>query len=563
VTYPATRPRMLQTRTPRSARLASMLALAGCSGVAANTNGAGGPPQVEASAQQFAAAIVTPDAAADRADANGAAWRVIEVPAIGDSRIVRTPDGWFALSRHLSGYGKVVGNAESTLYRSADGVRWSRIPLQGGDDDLNLRGLAYGGGRYVMVGTRHARGVVSSSKDGERWSEALQPVGDASDIWRNVVFAGSHFYGLGTRALGISGDGERWDVRVISTVQPEAVAFGDGRYVLVGSGPVQISEDGERWRENALDCALPGACISDPDGNVGQSYHSRAIFAEGRFFTEQLSSADGTHWVAAPDRSPVAYEGGYFLGDVSLAAGLEAWVKDGPIERLRLTRPARAAVTAEGRGLQSIGLLPEGARPDQVDVSFDDGLDCTRARCIILDRFLLLVPPPGAAPLPDRVPRDAAGAPLLSDECPVSNQIFCSDYVARSNCTCHADAPRVPRDCGDVGRYACAGAFTARPDEWPVSEVGAAGCSCDAVDPNQPPTFGLPCTATASQCQSPLACLPIAPPPSYGPPAEPPLICTSACNTDADCPSWQATGYCAGDVHLRCSDGTCQPRDCE
>jgi hypothetical protein len=52
-------------------------------------------------------------------------------------------------------------------------------------------------------------------------------------------------------------------------------------------------------------------------------------------------------------------------------------------------------------------------------------------------------------------------------------------------------------------------------------------------------------------------------PPYSGGPVAPLYICTASCVTDADCPSWEATGYCAGPVRLACSNGSCQARDCE
>jgi hypothetical protein len=159
------------------------------------------------------------------------------------------------------------------------------------------------------------------------------------------------------------------------------------------------------------------------------------------------------------------------------------------------------------------------------------------------------------------VPRSAEGAPLLSKECPVSSQLWCDDYEGRSGCVCHPEAPYGPQSCQDVSQYRCAGRFSPRPEEWQLDEVAQAGCSCDALDPNQPASFGRACEADASACTAPLTCLSVDPLPSGGPPSSR-SICTSACRVDADCPSWQATGFCAGAVSLRCSRGSCQPRSC-
>jgi hypothetical protein len=449
------------------------------------------------------------------------------------------------------------------LYRSTDGVHWRSLPLAPGQDDLQLSALAYGAGRYVMLGTRTgARGVSWSSTDGEHWTETAQP-NDSVNLWGRVGFAGDYFFGLGFQYLGVSKTGEAWQNVRITNVQAQAVAYGNGHYLLVGSGPNQVSDDGLNWRESLTQCGLPGACITDPSGGVSQSIQYNALFAEGRFFTDQLSSADGVSWQAMPERFPSAYVSGRFLGPLGLTT-LESWTSGGAVQTLRVVRPARAAVTASGRALTSIGVLDhEAPLPETVNVEFEDGLDCETARCLVVDHRLLLVPPAGTPALTDRVPRRADGAALLSAECPVSSMIFCADYAARSGCECRPGAPPSPVGCDDVSQYRCAGAVTAQGNEWRVAEVAQAGCSCDAVDPNQPPSFGLSCSAGGNECTAPLACLPIESPPSPGPPLEQRSICTSACSVDADCPTWQATGFCAGAVHLRCASGSCQPRSCD
>ncbi|HMI91900.1 MAG TPA: hypothetical protein VK509_11080, partial [Polyangiales bacterium] len=133
-------------------------------------------------------------------------------------------------------------------------------------------------------------------------------------------------------------------------------------------------------------------------------------------------------------------------------------------------------------------------------------------------------------------------------------------------------APRAPAQCDDVSQFTCEGAFTHRADEWDVDDISEGGCSCEGSDPNQPATFGLPCeaipdgapTPDPTRCKAPLKCLPVQPPFSNGgPPSPAPLICTAACVTDSDCPTWQATGFCAGTVTLTCASGSCQPRTCD
>lgn len=141
--------------------------------------------------------------------------------------------------------------------------------------------------------------------------------------------------------------------------------------------------------------------------------------------------------------------------------------------------------------MTSVGVLDREAElPTHVSVVFEDGLTCKTATCVIVGSRLYLVPPSQTPPLEDRVPRQANGAPLLTDSCPVSSKIFCDDYAARTGCNCDSGAPSGPDECQDVSEFACEGAFTQSGDEWKLDEVAQAGCSCTAVDPNEPATFG-------------------------------------------------------------------------
>jgi len=494
-------------------------------------------------AEQFDAASASADLPVDGADLNGAAWRVIEVPSAGSTYLERTPSGWLALSYRTPDSKSAY--YESALYRSADGVHWQGIPLGQGRESLRLESLAYGSGHYVMFGETARGNVIWSSLDGEHWTEQPQP---REFGW--VVHAGSLFFGLGSTVLGVSETGESWDRVPLDNAAPIAVAYGNGRYVLVGDGPRLFSEDGRTWQR----------------GVAEDSEWSGVLYADGRFYMDQQSSPDGITWEALPERSPSAYVSGHFLGWSRTSPGLsapklESWTSSGPKTTLRIVRTVPAALAASG--WDTPGLLdPDAPFPDRVDAEFDDQLDCTTATCVQVGGFLFLVPPPGTAALPDRLPRRSDREPLLTPECPVSPMVFCDDYGARSGCECHPQAPKSPEQCPEVSQFGCAGAFSPRGDEWPLPEVAEAGCGCDAVDPNQPPSFGIPCVAGDTLCTAPLSCLSVDSVPSIAP-SSGRSVCTSTCSTDADCPRWEATGFCAGSVRLRCSQGTCQPRSCQ
>jgi hypothetical protein len=84
------------------------------------------------------------------------------------------------------------------------------------------------------------------------------------------------------------------------------------------------------------------------------------------------------------------------------------------------------------------------------------------------------------------------------------------------------------------------------------------GCSSadDPFDRNRPATYGSHCRSNAD-CASPFTCL--------GPPDAGPYwpICTLRCNAVADCPTWSATGHCAGPVTPSCDNAFCDYLRCE
>ncbi|MDD9942951.1 MAG: hypothetical protein OXU20_18060 [Myxococcales bacterium] len=492
-------------------------------------------------------------------DSSGGPLRVVEVPSLsGKPSIVSTPNGYFALSRHTFSSGKATLGYTSALYHAVDGVHWRRVPLAD-SSDLELTDLAYGNGRWIMVG-RHRGGdhVYRHSHNGLDWTERVQGLVPPF-AYRRLAFVAGRFFGLGSGQLGVSENGERWAHVPIALVQPMAIAHGNGRYVLMGSGPVEVSEDGLAWSAHELPCDLPGACVSDPDGGIHQGHQSHLLFVEGRFFTDQLTSVDGLTWRPLPGRRPVTYADGFFFEPHGLA--LRTWTTEGDEQRMTAVRSSEMSITLAAR--DRVGFIDAKAPlPDEVDVSFADGLTCDVAACLIVDGRLFLFPPAGTPPLPDLQPRDANDRPLLTDMCPISRQIFCDDYASRTGCECHAFAPQGPEGCERVSHFTCQGHFTRRDDEWHVAEIAEAGCSCSAEDHNEPDSFGAKCDPArdADTCAAPLSCLGVDTP-SPGP-APRRFMCTAACESDADCPTWNAAGFCGGPVQLRCSRGSCQPRTC-
>jgi uncharacterized delta-60 repeat protein len=130
---------------------------------------------------------------------------------------------------------QVSVNAEQILagpiaLRLADPGRWAwqnRLPTSN-----DLRGVAFGAGKYVAVGLG---GTLVNSSNGTTWvAQPQRPPLGLNDIF----FNGSQFVavGFGGNVL-VSGDGENWtETNVGDGTTLAGVTFGHGKWVIVGTG---------------------------------------------------------------------------------------------------------------------------------------------------------------------------------------------------------------------------------------------------------------------------------------------------------------------------------------
>ena len=301
-------------------------------------------------------------------------WRRLALPGSGLELvgITRTPGGWHLFSSTGS---------ENYAYRSSDGVRWTRVQLP--DDRARLTGIAYGGGRYVIVGhTQGAGHLIWVSTDGETWQAPPVTQGFGLD---GVQFVEGRFFSWGLD-IWSSQDAESWvRSRREDIYFPAQVAFGAGRYLLVGVGVPQLSSDGVSWSSAPIDCSLPSACISDVDEGTPFNQFRNVLFAEGHFYLSRLRSPDGQTWEEVAGPAPTSYLSGRFVRrnfaftpDPEIT--LEAWPEGGTPQPIDIL-PA-----------PEVELPSDGNIPESLDYSWSDGLDCTSARCVLLGNELYLIP---------------------------------------------------------------------------------------------------------------------------------------------------------------------------
>jgi hypothetical protein len=345
----------------RGAPVLAMAAALGCAG------GGGGPGSDHES-----------DAVALTAADLGRSWAELAVPRAANEapHIVRDPQGFVALIREVTGSGKVVGVTNNYLYRSNDGITWHRLPLPSKPDYFGLRDLTYGGGRYLMVGNWGNANEIWASTDLAQWSKQTIDLG--WPLFR-LKRTNQRFFALSVfRDFLLSDDGIAWTVVPSLTVQQEDVTSGNGLYVLVGSGPIRTSRDGKTWEDRPLDCALPGACIQDPSGGVHQGPHFSAVFAEGRYYVDQLVSSDGASWEARGGPRPIAAVDGYLFGTTD-GNDLQAW------------RAGEAPVAITPDPPVPLVGLDGPAVPEIISAALPGGETCLTRRCLVVGDALYLI----------------------------------------------------------------------------------------------------------------------------------------------------------------------------
>ena len=213
-------------------------------------------------------------------------------PAFGDGRVVAP----FLSSSITYGDGLFVAvGASDQVMTSADGINWTE-QQGGGDSDVDWVSVAYGGGRFVAVGSGFINANrVMTSTDGENWT-----AGPAPNITLNSIAYGNDKFvavsGRGTSTVMTSPNGVDW------TSQDAAenlelwgsVTYGDGLFVVVGvvndenPNGVMTSPDGINWTAREA---------AEQDGWLSVTYGDGMFVALGRD-GGLMTSPNGIEWTA-------------------------------------------------------------------------------------------------------------------------------------------------------------------------------------------------------------------------------------------------------------------------
>ena len=200
------------------------------------------------------------------------------------------------------GGGRFVAVSGDSIYTSTNATAWSVSTFT----NANLYGVAYGGGRYVVVGY-DGQGMVVTSVDGIHWNRESA----VQSSLRAVTHGANGFLALGGNAsLLTSMDGATWLNRTTVTEDSlSSVAFGGGRFVAVGyRGEVVTSTNGVVWTRASTPTNL---FLS------GVAFGNGRFVAIGEYSTGLLFSTNGIDWALRSRPSgyllAVTYGGGLFL----------------------------------------------------------------------------------------------------------------------------------------------------------------------------------------------------------------------------------------------------------
>ncbi len=191
---------------------------------------------------------------------------------------------------------------------SPDGLAWRQSAL--GRDGEVYRGVRFGNGKYVAVGTFGGSNIFAASADGVTWSGSSQD-GKYSQYVRTLTFAAGQFYALGgdPGSGGIlaqnmfyrSADGEKWTDQIPYSGKRmlRRVAYGSGLFVGVGDyGRRAASKDCVTWTDSPEARAID-TLVDVAFGNgvfVGVGLNSlRMRSTDGVVWTDRLVGEEGEH----------------------------------------------------------------------------------------------------------------------------------------------------------------------------------------------------------------------------------------------------------------------------
>lgn len=136
-----------------------------------------------------------------------------------------------------------VGNSQSTVIVSTDGINWNTVNLPFG---ASWTDIAYGNDKFIISSMDK---YIAYSTDGITWSTTGSPSGDYPDQYVSVSFAGSAFFGfiVSNRPLiDYSTDGITWQGLTLldgydyPSADYRKAVYGDGKYIIISTSKYAV-----------------------------------------------------------------------------------------------------------------------------------------------------------------------------------------------------------------------------------------------------------------------------------------------------------------------------------
>jgi hypothetical protein len=192
------------------------------------------------------------------------------------------------------------------VYSTNNGVNWNAVPSgpnRGGI--IGAKGVAYGNGIWVIVGSAVSSAGIAWSNDGIIWNAV--PSGNLGGITnpQDVAFGDGRWVVVGESTMiaystdnGISWTGVPAGYTSRGGITPigNGVAYGNGRWVVVGGGSgIATSTNGTSWQ------AVTGTNLGGifEGRSVAYSDNHWVVGATGAIGSTKIAySIGGTEWIA-------------------------------------------------------------------------------------------------------------------------------------------------------------------------------------------------------------------------------------------------------------------------
>jgi hypothetical protein len=236
------------------------------------------------------------------------------------------------------------GNDGKIAYFDGTGTTWS-MSSQTVFSGVSVRGIAYGGGRFVAVGATgngdSSRAVVGYSTDnGKTWTAGtINGIGDNRHLY-SVIYDGTRFVAVGQWGqVAYSTNGQTWTRFFTDGSGGKhllSVAYGGNRYFAVGlegrtltaTDPTKDGNGGWEWAVDTLFGGTKDTPSWDTDDTSDNNLVTSIVYGNNMFvavgnwgYMKTWSSGAASNWTTRTSGFQVTGEGGAYTHILKVVFG--------------------------------------------------------------------------------------------------------------------------------------------------------------------------------------------------------------------------------------------------